>query len=592
MAASARGHREGQDALLGAVMGLGPRERARAQVQFGADLQQVPVQLEVRALDADLPVRGQPPERLRLGQPGRGGVGGRGGAVGVDREAQMRLVRGPRHRDAAAVAAGLGAVRAEEVGVLAVLGRERGVLGQPELVALVDVRRAGQGQLDHRRRPCPTPAQRLVGLLVLGRDAGRVGAGVREAVAGGVPDRVVVGEHPGVRGADLLGLPEGAGDGRGEGLGVPAGHEVGEVEGLVHLVRADVAEHARQRGDPGLSHHHRLVRVGVQHAAPLAVDLVDPVLVDERHGRLERVHVEVRVLVLVGVRDHAHAGVVRVRVARLLDEPVGHVHTEPVHAAVQPEPQDVLELRADLRVLPVQVRLGGVEQVEVPLARRAVRLGHAGPRAAAEGGLPVVRGQLPVLAAALREVVAGPLGGARTGGQGGLEPGVVGRGVVGDEVHDHADPGVVRGGDHLVRVLQRAEPGVHGAVVRDVVAGVVLRGQVEGGEPDRVHPEPGEVRDPRGDAGQVAHAVAVPVRERAGIHLVDHRVGPPRGGGAVAGLRGRRAQGGDGGALRGHGTQRRRGGGRGAGSALRGVGDVMGWTVLPADLGPEGRMEP
>ena len=432
------------------------------------------------------------------------------------------------------------------------LGGQGGVLGQAQLVTLVDVRGAGQAQLHHRGGAGPTAADRLVRLLVLGRDAGGVGARVREAVAGGVAHRVVVREHPGVRGADPAGLLEGPVDRVGQRGGVPAGHEVGEVEGLVHLAGADVPEHPRERGHPRLGHHHRLVVVGVQDPPPVPVDLVDAVLVHERGERLEGVRVERGVGVLARVRDHAHAGVLGVRVAGLLDEPVGHVHPEAVHAAVQPEPQDGAELLAHLLVLPVQVRLRGVEQVQVPLARGAVRLGHTGPGPAAERGLPVVGGQLAVLAAALGEVVAGALGGAGAGGQGGLEPRVLGRGVVRHEVHDHADAGLVRGGDHLVRVRERAEPRVHGAVVRDVVAGVVLRGEVEGREPDRVHAELGQVVEARGDAAQVAHAVPVRVREGARVHLVDHGVHPPRGDGPVPGFRGRGAQ-----ALRGHGIHPR-----------------------------------
>src|SRR5699024_1300156 len=83
------------------------------------------------------------------------------------------------------------------------------------------------------------------------------------------------------------------------------------------------------------------------------------------------------------------------------DQAVGHVHAESVHAAVQPEPQDVVEFGADLFVLPVQVRLVGVEQVQVPLPGRAVGLGHAGPGVNAEHALPG-RGRLIAVLAAPR----------------------------------------------------------------------------------------------------------------------------------------------------------------------------------------------
>ena len=60
----------------------------------------------------------------------------------------------------------------------------------------------------------------------------------------------------------------------------------------------------------------------------------------------------------------------RGRAGRVLRQAVRDVDAEAVDAAVEPEPQDRLELRADLRVRPVEVRLLGREQVEVPLAVR------------------------------------------------------------------------------------------------------------------------------------------------------------------------------------------------------------------------------
>ena len=62
-----------------------------------------------------------------------------------------------------------------------------------------------------------------------------------------------------------------------------------------------------------------------------------------------------------------------------LHEGVRHVHPETGDAAVQPEAQDPLEFHVDGEVVPVEVRLGGVEEVQVPLARDAIRFGDPGP---------------------------------------------------------------------------------------------------------------------------------------------------------------------------------------------------------------------
>ena len=123
-----------------------------------------------------------------------------------------------------------------------------------------------------------------------------------------------------------------------------------------------------------------------------------------------------------------------------------------------------------LRVAPVEVGLGGVEEVEVPLA-----VLDPGPGRAAEDRLPVVRRRAAVGPRAGAEHVAGALGAAGSGGQRLLEPGVLVGGVVGDDVHDHPQVEVVGALDQAVGVLQRAEQRVDVAVVGDVVAVVVLR---------------------------------------------------------------------------------------------------------------------
>src|SRR5699024_5430688 len=114
-------------------------------------------------------------------------------------------------------------------------------------------------------------------------------------------------------------------------------------------------------------------------------------------------------------------------------------------------------------------------------------------------------------------------------------------GVVGDDVDDDLQPQLVGAADHLVGVRQRTEAGVDVGVVGHVVAAVLLRGGVEGREPDRVDAEVAQVGQSRGDAGQVAHAVAVRVGERAGVDLVDDGVAPPLPVGAALPLGGLRS---------------------------------------------------
>ena len=79
----------------------------------------------------------------------------------------------------------------------------------------------------------------------------------------------------------------------------------------------------------------------------------------------------------------------------------------------------------------------------------------------------------------------------------------------------------------VVEVAQRAEDRVDVAVVGDVVAGILLRGSLERAQPQRIDAELDEVVEVRGDAGQVADAVAGAVGERAGVDLIDDGGAPP-----------------------------------------------------------------
>ncbi len=326
----------------------------------------------------------------------------------------------------------------------------------------------------------------------------------------------MVGQHPGGGGVDRAHRVERDVDHLAQRRRVPIGAQVLEVEGLVQLVGANVVGGALDGRGPGLGDADPLARVLVEDLAPAAVDLVHAVLVEEGHD------VVAEQLELVGAAEVGQAGG--------LDQAVGDVDAEAVHAHVEPEAQDRAELVGDGRVVPVEVGLLGGEQVQVPVAGGAVRVLGAGPGRAAEDGLPVVGRQFALLALAGAEVVAVAQRGAGAVAQGALEPLVLVRGVVGNEVDDDPQPQLVRVPDEGVGVQQGAEHRVHGTVVGDVVAGVRLRRGVERREPDGVHAEIAQVGQAAADAGQVAHAVAVGVGETARIHLVDDRVPPPASG--------------------------------------------------------------
>ena len=261
----------------------------------------------------------------------------------------------------------------------------------------------------------------------------------------------MVAEHPGGAGADEIHRGERAGDDLGERRRGPVGQQPGEVEGLVHLVGAHEAGQGLRRLGPGLGDQDPVAVVLGQDVVPAAVDVVDLGLVPHRlvaHRPLDHA----RALAdgtqgdaPGGGRDGVADGMLLVlghdlvAQARLLEQAVGDVDPESVDSAVEPEAQDVLEHVADLAVAPVEVGLGGVEEVEVPLTGGAVRLGDARPGRPTEDGLPVVRRLDAVGAATVAEEVARPLRAARLRGERSLEPRVLARGVVGHQVDDHLE---------------------------------------------------------------------------------------------------------------------------------------------------------
>src|ERR1035437_3968284 len=102
-------------------------------------------------------------------------------------------------------------------------------------------------------------------------------------------------------------------------------------------------------------------------------------------------------------------------------------------------------------------------------------------------------------------------------------------------------------GYQAVKVGQGAVLGVDILVIRDVVAEVHLRRGIAGSEPNGVDAQLLQVVQPRGNAVQVADAVAVRVLKTARIYLVDDGVLPPLalaqggGGGGMPGRMGGRA---------------------------------------------------
>ena len=98
------------------------------------------------------------------------------------------------------------------------------------------------------------------------------------------------------------------------------------------------------------------------------------------------------------------------------------------------------------------------------------------------------------------------------------------RGVVGHEVEPDTDALAARLRNQAVEVAERPVVPMDIEVVGDVVSPVDVRARMNRAQPDRVDAEPRQMVELRRDAGEVAGAVPVRVRERADVGLVDDQM--------------------------------------------------------------------
>ena len=298
--------------------------------------------------------------------------------------------------------------------------------------------------------------------------------------------------------------------------------EVGETHGLggpfaaLAVVNVEVSEHkqhvklavarigdvfvAGAALDTGAFTHGHIAIAAIEH---LAMHLLEE-FVKARTVLAEPIHVRVTLRTDLAVL-HLAIG------TQMLGNKRDHVHAETVNTAIHPPIHHVVHRATHGRIFPIEVRLLLRELVQVVFAALGIVL----PCAAAEVGSPVVGlsagrarlmarlGRTPPIPVRVRIVLAAA----------GLEPWVFVRRVVDHEVHDdlHAQP--VRLGEQCVHVSESAEHRVDLLVVGDVVAVVVLRGLVDGAEPDDIDAQARQIVEALGDAAQVADSVAVRVLE-------------------------------------------------------------------------------
>ena len=170
---------------------------------------------------------------------------------------------------------------------------------------------------------------------------------------------------------------------------------------------------------------------------------------------------------------------------RALGDQGDDVHAEAVDAAIEPPVHHVVHGTAHGRVLPVEIRLLLRELVEIVLTT----LGAIFPCGTAKVGAPLIG-----LGAGLAGRGAGtsrtppiPIGMLVVLVLGRLKPGMLIGGVIDHQIHHDFEPTLMRFGQQLVHIVERAEQRVDVLIVRDVIAVVVLRGLIDRGEPQHIH---------------------------------------------------------------------------------------------------------
>ena len=219
----------------------------------------------------------------------------------------------------------------------------------------------------------------------------------------------MVGQRPGGGRPYGIDRSEGIFDGGADLVRVEVGLYQLEVESEMQLVGPDVLGEASVVVHPDLADGDHIA-VLVEHLADLAVVLVHALVVET--------------WVLIGDVQHRGFGVLDIGEARRLGHAMGDIEPEAVNATVQPEPQGLGEVVKHFRVVPVDIWLFRGEQMQVPLAGRAIGLGHPGPGRTAEHRGPIVRWQFAVDALAVAEDVTRAGLTAGFGGEGLDEPAV------------------------------------------------------------------------------------------------------------------------------------------------------------------------
>ena len=78
-----------------------------------------------------------------------------------------------------------------------------------------------------------------------------------------------------------------------------------------------------------------------------------------------------------------------------------------------------------------------------------------------------------------------------------------------------------------IKVRQRAKFRLDGLIIADIIAVISAGRPIKGRQPDHIHAQLLQIRQPGSHTGQIADAITVGVLKAAGVNLIHHRFFPP-----------------------------------------------------------------
>ncbi len=198
------------------------------------------------------------------------------------------------------------------------------------------------------------------------------------------------------------------------------------------------------------------------------------------------------------------------------------VEPKAVDAHVQPEAHDLEDSAHHLRIVEIQIRLMAEEPVPIIL------LGDRIERPVRTLGVDKDDACAQVFLIRIAPDIKVPFRGAGRRAARGLEPGVLVRGMIDDELCHHPESEAVRLSQHGSKIVECPVLGMNVLVVGDVVA-VILEGRgVERHQPDGIDAEVADIPELRCETLKIADTVIVRIQERPDVELIDDGVLVPK----------------------------------------------------------------